>query len=131
MTPPRGPGDAQALTRPQQQTTLRRIAAERKCGEMLKETARNGERATRGSNTETLRNSRTSRDTTSEPTLSDIGISHDQSSRFQKLAAMPEEYFGVAAIIGSGSQQPFLFSRVLFLAGLRGLIRGFFGFGFR
>lgn len=70
-----------------------KIRAERKCGEMLKEGAKNGDRATKESN---LRVGPNSRDGISGPTLSDIGISPNQSSRWQKLADMPEEHFETA-----------------------------------
>jgi hypothetical protein len=56
-----------------------RIRAERRCGELLAEM----ERAKRG------RPAKMSRATT----LSDFGISRDQSSRWQKLAAIPEHEF--------------------------------------
>jgi hypothetical protein len=70
-----------------------KIRAERKCGEMLREGAKNGDRATR----ETAREVGSSRTTRLDiPTLSDIGISRDQSSRWQKLADMPEEHFETA-----------------------------------
>lgn len=68
-----------------------KIRAERKCGELLREGAKNGERATDG------RPKKPSHDTTvSVPTLSDIGISRDQCSRWEKLADMPEEHFETA-----------------------------------
>lgn len=70
-----------------------KIRAERKCGEMLKEGAKNGDRATAGKN-QGARSSQPA--TNSQPTLSDIGISRDQSSRWQKLADMPEEHFETA-----------------------------------
>jgi hypothetical protein len=57
-----------------------RLRAERKCGQMLADSI---ERADRG------RPSKTS----GEPTLSDLGISRDQSSQWQKLAAVPDETF--------------------------------------
>lgn len=68
-----------------------KIRAERKCGEMLKEGAKNGTRAGRGRAEKEM-----SHDTTFVPTLPDIGISRDQSSRWQKLADMPEEHFETA-----------------------------------
>jgi len=39
---------------------------------------------------------RSSRSTGSSPTLSEIGITKNESSRFQQLAAMPEERFEAA-----------------------------------
>lgn len=59
-----------------------KVRAERKCGEMLRETAKKGERATRGSvNQHTAK----SHDATLQ--LADLNITRDQSSRWQKLAA--------------------------------------------
>lgn len=62
-----------------------KVRAERKCGEMLKQTAANGDRATG-------RPEKVSQPTT----LSDLGLTRDESSRYQKLAAMPEEHFETA-----------------------------------
>jgi hypothetical protein len=61
---------------------------------MLKESAESGKRAS-------LANGRppqkASHDTTlSVPTFTDLNISRDQSSRWQKLASMPEEHFEAA-----------------------------------
>lgn len=71
-----------------------KVRAERKCGELLKEQAASGGRATR----ETANPGGThvvSRDM-GIPTLADLGISRDQSSRWQKLADMPDEHFETA-----------------------------------
>jgi hypothetical protein len=60
-----------------------RIRAERRAGELLKLTAETGQRKGQGMK---------SGDTISlPPTLSEIGISPDQSSQWQKLAAIPQE----------------------------------------
>lgn len=60
-----------------------RIRAERRCGELLKETEKaKPEIAVQRS-----------RGTTDARTLSDLGISKDQSSRWQKLADIPKDEF--------------------------------------
>jgi hypothetical protein len=65
-----------------------KVRAERRCGELLRSSAEAGERdpGGRGRRIE-------SHDATQQPTLSDLGITRDQSSRYQKLAAMPSEHF--------------------------------------
>jgi hypothetical protein len=70
-----------------------KIRAERKAGEMLKEMDKN-----RGGNPEQIAKSNRSSPTTGSnetpsPKLSDLGISKDNSSRWQKLAEIPEEDF--------------------------------------
>lgn len=73
-----------------------KIRAERKCGQILAEMKANGERATRGGDgTNQHGGNVVSRDNSS-PTLPSLGISRDQSSRWQKLADMPEEHFETA-----------------------------------
>ena len=57
-----------------------------------RQSAKNGERATRGDFHGNQHESGMSRDTTHQ-TLSDIGISRDQSSRWQRLADMQKEHF--------------------------------------
>jgi hypothetical protein len=69
-----------------QYATEIKVRAERRCGEMLRDTAASGERAPRG------KPAKTSNDTT----LSDMGLTRDESSRYQKLAAMPDEHFETA-----------------------------------
>lgn len=60
-----------------------KVRAERRCGELLRDSAKNGARAKKGKPSEM-----------SKPaTLSDIGLTRDQSSRYQQLAAMPEKHF--------------------------------------
>jgi hypothetical protein len=64
-----------------------KVRAERKCGELLRESAERGERATASAN---LAQAPKSHDSTSVPTLSDIGLTRDQSSRYQQLASMSD-----------------------------------------
>ena len=64
-----------------------RMRAERRCGELLKESKKNGARQKPGDNR------KTSTDATSKTTLADIGISRQQSSDWQKLAEIPKEQF--------------------------------------
>lgn len=56
-----------------------KVRAERRCGEMLRDSASSGERAQRGRPANS--------DTTTR--LSDLGLTRKQSERFQKLADMP------------------------------------------
>ena len=69
----------------QRKVTEIRLRAERRAGELLKETARVGQRQTRGNNKKLK-----SLGTTS---LSDYGISRNQSSDWQKLADVPKPLF--------------------------------------
>lgn len=66
-----------------------KVRAERRCGELLAK----AERAQRGDNRYTAK---TSDDATSRPTLSDLGLTRDQSSRYQQIAAMPARHFETA-----------------------------------
>lgn len=66
-----------------------RLRAERRCGELLKESKDAGTRAKVGDN---QRGSRTP-GLPPQPTLADLGISKQQSSDWQKLAEVPEEKF--------------------------------------
>lgn len=70
-----------------QKATEIKVRAERKAGEMLRKAKEVGDLRSVG-------NPQLSSDTTIG--LSDIGITRDQSSRYQKLAAMPEEHFETA-----------------------------------
>lgn len=72
-----------------QYATEIKVRAERRCGELLRSTAATSERATQG------RPPKTSNDTTFS-TLADMGLTRDESSRYQRLAAMPEEHFETA-----------------------------------
>lgn len=75
-----------------------KVRAERKCGEMLKQSAKSGERTTRQAASPKGRagNQVVQCDLNKQQTLSDMGISKDQSSRWQKLADIPEEHFETA-----------------------------------
>ena len=70
-----------------------RLRAERKAGEMLREAAEKGMRATRESNLKQGNFPKSQQTTSGLVTLGDIGITRDQSSRWQKMAALPEEKF--------------------------------------
>ena len=63
-----------------QYATEIKVRTERRCGELLRDSAARGERSTGG---------KPSNDAT-VTTLSDIGLTRDQSSRYQQLAAMPD-----------------------------------------
>lgn len=56
---------------------------------MLRDSAENGQRETRGGD-------RRSGSTSQHASLKELGLTYDQSSRYQKLAAMPEEHFETA-----------------------------------
>jgi hypothetical protein len=71
----------------ERQACLIRLRAERKCGELLKEI----EKAKGGGDQR-----HPSHDTRGAPTLRERGISYDQSSRWQKLADVPEDRFEAA-----------------------------------
>ena len=72
-----------------------RIRAERRMGEALRETelAKGG-----GDQKSDHRSSRPTSDRL--PSLSEIGISKDQSSRFQRLADIPDPVFEVVVVTG-------------------------------
>jgi len=69
-----------------QYATEIKVRAERRCGELLRVTAATGERSTGG---------KPSKDATVS-TLADMGLTRDESSRYQQLAAMPAEHFETA-----------------------------------
>ena len=66
-----------------------KVRAERRCGELLRTSAERGERQSVG-------NPQLSNASTIAPTLAVLGITRDQSSRYQQLAAMPDEHFETA-----------------------------------
>lgn len=72
-----------------QYATEIKVRAERRCGEMLTTTEKNRGAAGVGP----IEVARYDRDT---PTLAQMGISKDESSRYQQLAAMPADHFETA-----------------------------------
>ena len=73
-----------------------KVRAERRCGELLTETEkRNGGHAMKA---------RSHDATEVPPSLADIGLTKDQSSRYQRLAAMPEEHFETAIATAKSEQ---------------------------
>lgn len=65
-----------------------KLRAERRAGEMLREGKENGHRATPGRPEKTNQD-----DWFSKPTLAEIGITQNQSTRWQSIANIPEEEF--------------------------------------
>lgn len=71
-----------------QYATEIKVRAERRCGELLSATPkRNGGHAMKA---------RSDATTEVPPTLADMGLSKDESSRYQQLAAMPDDHFETA-----------------------------------
>ena len=58
-----------------------KVRAERHCGELLARTEKNRGAATPSNDTRA-----------STPTLREMGLTYDESSRYQQLAAMPAEH---------------------------------------
>ena len=69
-----------------------KVRAERRAGEMLRDSAKSGARLS--DDGKVNQHNRASHADT--PTLTDIGITPMQSSRWQALAAMPEDHFETA-----------------------------------
>jgi hypothetical protein len=66
------------------------VRAERRCGELLTKAEKNtGVRVRGGVVVERC-------DRHEKPTLADMGLTRDESSRYQQLAAMPDEHFETA-----------------------------------
>jgi hypothetical protein len=77
-----------------QYATEIKVRAERRCGELLAQTEKNtGARAKGGTSAGPVVERCDRRET---PTLSDMGLTKDESSRYQQLAAMPAEHFETA-----------------------------------
>lgn len=72
-----------------QYATEIKVRAERRCGELLRAT----ERAPGAKGVGT---SAVERHDTTHQTLAEMGLTRDESSRYQQLAAMPEEHFETA-----------------------------------
>jgi hypothetical protein len=71
-----------------QYATEIKVRAERRCGELLSHMEkRDGGDAMKA---------RSNPSTEVPPTLADIGLTRDQSSRYQQLAAMPDDHFETA-----------------------------------
>lgn len=69
------------------------MRAERRCGELLAATEKNKGAAGSGSNQHEVRSH-----ASTAPTLAAMGLTRDESSRYQQLAAMPTEHFEIAVI---------------------------------
>ena len=74
-----------------QYATEIKVRAERRCGELLTKADKNTGARGVGSNQHQVR----SHDSTA-PTLASMGLSRDESSRYQQLAAMPADHFETA-----------------------------------
>lgn len=70
-----------------------KVRAERRCGELLRDSAQRGERVT---HRDARWGDSESQDATRKPTLADIGVTKDQSARWQSLASMTPEHFETA-----------------------------------
>lgn len=76
-----------------------KVRAERQAGAMLSASAASGERAGRsegGKHAAAVLHGKSHDSTSHPPTLSEIGITKDQSSRWQSLASMTDEHFETA-----------------------------------
>lgn len=70
-----------------------KVRAERRAGEMLRQSAEHGERFPAGG---PRSKQAESHDATRPSTLAELGVTNTQSSRWQALAAMPDEHFETA-----------------------------------
>jgi len=78
----------------ERQCALIRVRAERKCGQMLRDTEK--AKGAAGTSSNQYQKEVQSHDVTAPKTLSDMGITKDQSSTWQKLANVPEDEFEAA-----------------------------------
>jgi hypothetical protein len=70
-----------------------KIRAERRVGELLRDLAASGARETRGGDRMPKKAKSSTNDFASAPTLKSLGVTKDDSSLWQKLAAIPEPEF--------------------------------------
>lgn len=70
-----------------------KVRAERRAGEMLCEMRDRGERAAHGTN---RHKKKSHANTSNPPTLAELGVTRMQATRWQALAAMPDEHFETA-----------------------------------
>lgn len=76
-----------------ERATKIKIRAERRAGQMLREAAEKGMRATPAGNVNPSNKKVSPQSTPSPATLGEIGISRNESSRWQKVASIPEMKF--------------------------------------
>lgn len=70
---------------------IARVRAERKCGELLSETEK--AKGARGTGSNQYQTEVRSNDATTPKTLAEMGVTKDQSSKWQQLARVPEKEF--------------------------------------
>lgn len=75
-----------------QYATEIKVRAERRCGELLATTVQHG-------------GDRKTESRSNAPTLIDMGLTRDESSRYQQLAAMPAEHFETAVATAKALQR--------------------------
>lgn len=88
-----------------------KLRAERRAGELLVQTRETGERAASGVDVRYAQESKPA-------TLADLGISRDQSSRWQSIASIPEPEFEGAIESAKAAAQPLSTAGMVRLAGL-------------
>jgi hypothetical protein len=81
-----------------------RLRAERRAGELLREVEKNKGTRGQGRPQKGGRGERPPKDAT--PKLSDVGVTKDQSSKWQKLADMPEKEFEAKVADGKARKRP-------------------------
>lgn len=108
-----------------------RVRAERRCGELLKEMKKRGERAVPPNSLRKGTKAPSSdAPTTGKPsTLDDLGITRDQASQWQKLAEIPEEDFEKALVVTAQGIQGKATTQGVIDAAAGVYVRGTFGSG--